>query len=62
MKAKRDKEKTKKKVAYSVTNWKDYNQALKQRGSLTVSLSEDLEENWLAPLASKSKRGRPFRF
>ncbi len=60
MKAKRDKEKTKKKVAYSVTNWKDYNQALKQRGSLTVWLSEDLEENWLAPLAAESRRGRPF--
>jgi hypothetical protein len=38
----------KKKVAYKVTNWREYNEALKQRGSLTVWLSEDLEENWLA--------------
>ena len=47
MKAKRNKERTKQKIAYKVTNWKDYNQALKQRGSLTVWLSDDLEENWL---------------
>jgi hypothetical protein len=47
MKAKRDKEKTKKKLSYKITNWKDYNQALKQRGSLTVWLSDDLEKNWL---------------
>ena len=58
MKAKPDKERTKKKVSYKVTNWKDYNQALKQRGSLTVWLSEDLEENWLAPTAAESRRGR----
>jgi len=60
MKAKRDKEKTKKKLSYKITNWKDYNQALKQRGSLTVWLSDDLEKNWLAPLAAESRRGRPF--
>lgn len=60
MKAKPDKEKTKKKVSYKVTNWKDYNKALKQRGSLTVWLSEDLEENWLAPTAAGSRRGCPF--
>ena len=50
----------KKKVFYKVTNWKDYNQAIKRRGSLTVWLSEDLEENWLAPSTIESKRGRPF--
>lgn len=60
MKAKRNKERTKQKIAYKVTNWKDYNQALKQRGSLTVWLSDDLEENWLASSAAESKRGRPF--
>lgn len=48
------------KVSYKVTNWKDYNQALKQRGSITIWLSEDLEENWLTPSATESKRGRPF--
>jgi len=57
MKAKRNKERTKQKIAYKVNNWKDYNQALKQRGSLTVWLSDDLEENWLASSAAESKRG-----
>jgi len=60
IKKQNNQETSKKKVSYKVTNWKDYNQALKQRGSLTVWLSEDLEENWLAPLTTKSRRGRPF--
>ena len=60
MRKKKNQETAKKKVSYKVTNWKDYNQALKQRGSLTIWLSEDLEENWLTPSATESKRGRPF--
>jgi hypothetical protein len=49
-----------KKVSYKVTNWRDYNAALKQRGSLTVWLSEDLDENWLASPIGDQKRGRPL--
>lgn len=50
----------KKKVSYKVTNWREYNKALKQRGSLTIWLSEDLDENWLAPEREEQKRGRPL--
>ena len=60
MRKKKSQETTKKKISYKVPNWKDYNQALKQRGSLAVWLSNDLEENWLAPSATESRRGRPF--
>ena len=34
------------KKKYRVLNWRDYNQALKQRGSLTFWISDDLESNW----------------
>jgi hypothetical protein len=40
---------------YKVTNWRDYNEALKQRGSLTVWLSDDFEESWLANKDDKPK-------
>ncbi|WP_051908743.1 IS5 family transposase [Candidatus Odyssella acanthamoebae] len=49
-----------KKISYKVTNWHEYNKALKQRGSLTVWLSEDLDESWLAPSTEERKRGRPL--
>lgn len=60
MKKKQSKRFPKKKVVYKVTNWREYNAALKQRGSLKVWLSEDLEENWLAPSPGEQKRGRPL--
>lgn len=47
------------KKKYKVTNWKEYNQALKQRGSLTFWLGDDLEENWYEASFS-GKRGRPL--
>jgi len=50
----------KKKVVYKVTNWKEYNAALKQRGSLTLWISEALDENWLDSPKEDRKRGRPF--
>jgi hypothetical protein len=34
------------KEAYRVSNWSAYNQSLKNRGSLTVWLSDDLEQWW----------------
>lgn len=33
---------------------------MKQRGSLTAWLSEDLDENWVAPSTEERKRGRPL--
>jgi hypothetical protein len=37
----------KKKTKYRLRNWKEYNRSLRQRGSLTFWVSEDLLENWL---------------
>lgn len=36
----------KKKTAYRIRNWGEYNRALKQRGSLTVWISKDALANW----------------
>jgi len=36
----------KKKTAYRIRNWREYNRALKQRGSLTVWISKDAIANW----------------
>ena len=47
------------KKKYRVTNWKSYNQALKQRGSLTFWIGDDLEERWYEA-GSSGKRGRPL--
>jgi hypothetical protein len=49
-----------KKVSYRVTNWREYNQALKNRGSLTVWLSEDFEKSWLAESEKAQTRGHPL--
>ena len=47
----------KKKVEYRVRNWSEYNQALIDRGSLTLWLSEDVIESWLNT-EKTGKRGR----
>ena len=47
------------KKKYRVTNWKKYNQALKQRGSLTFWIGDDLEEKWYEANLS-GRRGRPL--
>ncbi len=42
-----------------VPHWKAYNLALRQRGSLTVYLGDDLDRKWGQPRAS-GERGRPL--
>lgn len=37
----------KKKVQYRLRNWSEYNRALKQRGSLTIWIADDVQESWL---------------
>lgn len=49
------------KKKHKVTNWKEYNQALKQRGSLTFWLEEGFEKDWYSSSTPK-KRGRPFTY
>jgi hypothetical protein len=45
----------KKKTTYRIRNWGEYNKALKQRGSLTVWISDDALQHWL----TKEKTGAP---
>ena len=40
---------------YRITNWSEYNKSLKQRGSLTIWLSEDFEKIWVA--VKQDKKG-----
>lgn len=50
------------KKKYKVTNWREYNTALKQRGSLTIWISKDIENNWYAHKARNKKPGRQLRY
>jgi hypothetical protein len=51
------------KNVYRVRNWREYNEALKQRGSITFWFSEEIIQNWYANCsASKKKRGRPRQY
>lgn len=47
------------KKKYRVKNWRDYNQALKQRASLTFWLDDNIESKWYE-YNSVKKRGRPL--
>lgn len=42
---------------YRIRNWREYNKALVQRGSLTIWFSQEAIEGWLAE--KEDKRGRP---
>lgn len=49
------------KKAYRVRNWKDYNQALVNRGSITFWIDEQTIEDWHSKL-KPVKRGRPLKY
>ncbi|MGA8163498.1 MAG: transposase, partial [Waddliaceae bacterium] len=44
--------------SYRAGNWAEYNRSLKNRGSLTIRVSEDAIESWLA-IRPESLKGRP---
>jgi hypothetical protein len=48
-----------KKMKYKVTNWAEYNEALRQRGDISVWMSEEAINNWHETKESDSGRGRP---
>lgn len=52
----------KKKASYQVINWPEYNQSLKNRGSLTVWICEDIKDKWYAIKSSPPRKGRPFYY
>jgi hypothetical protein len=45
---------------YKIRNWKEYNQALKQRGSLAIWIEEDIESKWY--YQGKRQRGAQFEY
>ncbi|MFQ6371681.1 transposase, partial [Shewanella sp. YIC-542] len=49
------------KLRYKITNWKQYNQALINRGSLTFWIDEDAIAQWKAK-AEQLGKGRPRVF
>jgi hypothetical protein len=49
------------KKTYNVRNWKEYNQNLIQRGSITFWIDEEILEQWRTPVR-KGKRGRPKEY
>ena len=48
-----------KKKAYNDRDWQAYDQALKNRGSLTIWFCEDAVEQWNRPQEKSRKKGRP---
>ncbi len=48
------------KTLYRVKNWSEYDQALVQRGSITIWLSDDFEQNWR--YAGEKQRGSQFEY
>jgi hypothetical protein len=50
------------KKKYKITNWREYNKALRTRSSLTFWFSEDFEKGWFASPNDKLQRGRPFTY
>lgn len=49
------------KAAYKITNWREYNESLVQRGSITFWFNDDVVENW-NHANDKPKVGRPFTY
>jgi hypothetical protein len=47
------------KAKYKVTNWPKYNEALRQRGSITFWFNEESIKKWLEPRDNYCGRGRP---
>jgi hypothetical protein len=48
-----------KKATYRIRNWKEYNRALKQRGSLTIWLCDEAIENWATEELSGGRGASP---
>jgi hypothetical protein len=50
-----------KKARFSVRNWREYNESLVARGSITVWFSDETLKNWYHE-NGEGKRGRPFTY
>jgi hypothetical protein len=49
-----------KRSQYKIKNWKEYNQALKQRGSLEIWIEKDTKSQWY--YRGKSQRGGQYKY
>jgi hypothetical protein len=49
----------KKKTKYRIRNWKEYNRSLRERGSLTFWISEELIDNWLTKEKTRGRGSAP---
>jgi len=49
----------KKKIPYRIRNWKEYNQALVNRGNLTVWIADDISSTWAAEYRHKGRGHQP---
>jgi len=47
---------------YRVSNWSSYNESLKNRGSLTLWINDDIKDKWYAPENSTRTRGGQLRY
>ncbi|MDP5221090.1 IS5 family transposase, partial [Ruegeria sp. 2205SS24-7] len=46
------------KARYRVTNWSAYNESLRQRGDVTIWISDEVAQNWSSP-RRKTRGGQP---
>ena len=54
---------TRKKITKKVKNWSEYNKSLKNRGNLSIFISEDLiKDGKIIPSKRTGKAGRPFEY
>jgi len=61
-KAKKEKTESKSKKKYKVRNWKEYNEALVNRGRLIFHITEEAIREWEEKQKKKKKPGRPKKF
>ena len=50
------------KVHYKITNWPEYNEALKQRGSITLWLSPEIIKAWYTDKNKPKQQGRQCKY
>ena len=51
-----------KKTRYKITNWRDYNKALINRGSVTLWLSPEIIKAWCPKKCKQKLQGAQFKY
>ena len=50
------------KTKFKITNWSQYNKALKERGSITLWLSQEIIKTWYTKKRKQKLQGRQFKY